>query len=199
MTWSPVKIVGSLPQGVGEHQGTRYPTTRFPFRRVGTRWRICRSAAVLEFSQPREPAVVSSSSGVSSHVTLAESPLAVWVTLEAYGREGYRTIVERHLELAQRLASAIDAAPELERLADVPLNIVCLRYNPGGRSEGELDRLNRRLGEAILSDGRVFAGTTVYAGKVALRPAIVNWRTGPEHIDEFVRVVRELAGQLPSR
>jgi glutamate/tyrosine decarboxylase-like PLP-dependent enzyme len=121
---------------------------------------------------------------------------AVWATLEAYGREGYRTLVERHLELAQRLASAVDAAPELERLADVPLNIVCFRHNPGDRSERELDELNRRLGEAILSDGRVFAGTTVYAGKVALRPAIVNWRTGPEHIDEFVRVVRELAGQL---
>ena len=46
--------------------------------------------------------------------------LAVWATLRAYGRAGYRAMVERHLDLAQRLARRIDEQPELERLADVP-------------------------------------------------------------------------------
>jgi glutamate/tyrosine decarboxylase-like PLP-dependent enzyme len=41
-------------------------------------------------------------------------------TLRAYGRSGYRAMVERHLGLARRLAARVDAAPELERLADVP-------------------------------------------------------------------------------
>jgi hypothetical protein len=59
-----------------------------------------------------------------------------------------------------------------------------------------LDSFNRRLGEALLDDGRVFAGTTVYAGKVALRPAIVNWQTTEADIDAFVAVVRELAARL---
>ena len=43
--------------------------------------------------------------------------LAVWATLRAYGRDGYRAMVERHLELARRLAGAVDAEPELELLA----------------------------------------------------------------------------------
>ena len=60
----------------------------------------------------------------------------------------------------------------------------------------DLDDLNRRLGAALLDDGRVFAGTTVYDGKVALRPAIVNWRTTEADIDFFVEVVRELAARL---
>jgi glutamate/tyrosine decarboxylase-like PLP-dependent enzyme len=118
--------------------------------------------------------------------------LAVWATLAAYGREGYRQLVERHLDLAQQLARRVDEAPDLERLADVPLNIVCFRYNPGGLGEDELNALNERLGEAILADGRVYAGTTLYDGKVALRPAIVNWRTREGDIDVFVEVVREL-------
>jgi hypothetical protein len=33
----------------------------------------------------------------------------------------------------------------------------------------------------------------VYDGKVALRPAIVNWRTTEADVDLFVDVVRELA------
>ena len=121
--------------------------------------------------------------------------LAVWATLRAYGREGYREMVERHLGLAQRVAERVDAAPELERLAEVPLNIVCFRVRPAGMPEPELDDLNRRVGAALLADGRVFAGTTVYGGKVALRPAIVNWQTTEVDVDLLVDVVLELAAR----
>ncbi len=117
---------------------------------------------------------------------------AVWATLRAYGREGYRRMIEGHLDLAQRMARLVDDDPSLERLAEVPLNIVCFRYNPGGRTEEELNALNRRLGDALLEDGRFFAGTTSYAGKVALRPAVANWRTRAEDIDVFVAAVREI-------
>jgi len=122
--------------------------------------------------------------------------LPIWATLAAYGRDGYRDMVEHHLDLAQRLARRVDEAPDLERLADVPLCIVCFRAHPPGADEAGLDDLNRALGAALIEDGRFFAGTTVYAGRVALRPAIVNWRTTAADIDEFVAVLRELLGRL---
>jgi glutamate/tyrosine decarboxylase-like PLP-dependent enzyme len=125
--------------------------------------------------------------------------LPIWATLAAYGRDGYRTMVERHLDLAQHLADRVDAAPDLERLADVRLCIVCLRARPAGVPEEDLDELNRRIGAALLTDGRVFAGTTVYDGRVALRPAIVNWRTTEADIDLFVDVVRELSTTVTAR
>ncbi|TMM38082.1 MAG: aspartate aminotransferase family protein [Actinobacteria bacterium] len=122
--------------------------------------------------------------------------LPIWATLAAYGRTGYRELVERHCDLARYLAATVDAAPDLQRLAEVPLNVVCFRYRPDGRSEAELDDINRRLGEALLDDGRVFAGTTVYNGHVGLRPAISNWRTTAADLDVFVDVVRELGASL---
>jgi glutamate/tyrosine decarboxylase-like PLP-dependent enzyme len=118
--------------------------------------------------------------------------LPVWASLAAYGRAGYRALVERHCELAAHLAAAVDDAPDLERLAEVPLNVVCFRYRPPDLAEPEVDQVNRRLGEALLDDGRVFAGTTLYGGRVALRPAISNWRTTADDLDYFVKVVREL-------
>ena len=118
--------------------------------------------------------------------------LAVWATLRAYGRAGYREMVERHLRLARHLADRIDASHELERLADVPLNIVCFRAHPPGFSEERLNELNARLGDALRADGRVFVGTTTYAGKTALRPAIVNWRTNVPDVELIVDVTREL-------
>jgi glutamate/tyrosine decarboxylase-like PLP-dependent enzyme len=122
--------------------------------------------------------------------------LPVWATLRAYGRDGYRAMIERHLDLARRLAEQVDAEPDLERLADVPLNVVCFRYRPRGAADDLLDDLNRRLGQAVLDDGRVFFGTTVYGGKVAFRPAIVNWRTGPADVDLIVPTVLELGAGL---
>src|SRR5579872_4036594 len=68
--------------------------------------------------------------------------LAVWATLRAYGRVGYREMVERHLALAQHLASRVDGAPELERLAAVPLNIVCFRAHPRDFGEEQLNGFN---------------------------------------------------------
>jgi glutamate/tyrosine decarboxylase-like PLP-dependent enzyme len=121
---------------------------------------------------------------------------AVWATLRAYGRSGYRAIVERHLDLGQHLAAKVDEASDLERLADVPLNIVCFRYRPPGVSEDRLDELNRAIGEAAIEDGRVFFGTTEYGGRVAFRPAPVNWRNRPEDVETIVEVVCEIGARV---
>jgi glutamate/tyrosine decarboxylase-like PLP-dependent enzyme len=118
--------------------------------------------------------------------------LAVWATLAAYGRSGYRAMVERHVALAQRLAGQIKKADDFELLEEPRLNVVCFRYRPRGIAEAELDDFNRRLGQAIIADGRVYFGTTVYAGKVAFRPAIANWRTTERDIDLVLPVTREL-------
>jgi glutamate/tyrosine decarboxylase-like PLP-dependent enzyme len=133
---------------------------------------------------------------LASEMSRRARAIPVWATLRAYGRDGYQAMIERHLELAQRVAEQVDAAPDLERLAEVPLNIVCFRFRPPNVPETELDDLNRRLGAMVLEDGRVYFGTTEYAGKVAFRPAIVNWRTREEDVDLIVEVVRELGAKL---
>lgn len=122
--------------------------------------------------------------------------LAVWATLRAYGRSGLRAMIEEHLDLTAYLARRVDEAPDLERLAEAPLCIVCFRYAPPGTPDAELDALNARLGEALVADGRVFVGTTTYRGRTALRPALVNWRIRRGDVDLFVEVVRELGAEL---
>jgi len=122
--------------------------------------------------------------------------LAVWATLDAYGRNGYRAMIERHVALGKRLADQIRASSDFELLAEPRLNVVCFRYRPEGIPEGELDQLNRGLGLAVIADGTVYFGTTVYAGKVAFRPAIANWRTTERDVDIVLDVVRGLAQRL---
>jgi glutamate/tyrosine decarboxylase-like PLP-dependent enzyme len=118
--------------------------------------------------------------------------LAVWATLRAYGRNGHREMVERHLALARRLGRRVEDESELELLAPVRLNIVCFRHKPAGMDAGELDAHNLALGEDVLADGRVFFGTTRHEEAVAFRPAIVNWRTTERDVDLIADVLLEL-------
>ena len=122
--------------------------------------------------------------------------LAVWATLAAYGRSGYRAIVERCLDNAARLAEQVEGSDDFELLAPVPLNVVCMRYRPPGAANGELDDLNERIGEAVLTDGRVYVGTTRWQGKVAFRPAFVNWRTTSGDVDLILETLRDLGARI---
>ena len=126
--------------------------------------------------------------------------LAVWATLRAYGRNG----LPGDGRAARRRSRATwptgwTALPSLSGSADVPLNIVCFWAHPPGLSGEQLDEPNNRLAAALRADGRVFVGSTTYAGKAALRPAIVSWLTQTEDVDLLVDVTRELtAAELAS-
>ncbi len=121
---------------------------------------------------------------------------AVWATLKAYGRKGHRGIVEHCLDIAGHFAQQVEKHEQLEMMADVPLNIVAFRFNPGGLSEEQLDNLNEQLGEVIVTDGRFMAGTSKLGQRTIFRPAFSNWRTRRQDVEEFAEVVIELGRDL---
>jgi glutamate/tyrosine decarboxylase-like PLP-dependent enzyme len=121
---------------------------------------------------------------------------AVWATLKAYGREGHRRIVEHCLDVASHFADIVDRTQQLERMAEVPLNIVAFRYNPGGLDASELDALNRSLGEAMIEDGRFLLGTSKLGQRTVFRPAFSNWRTRFEDVEALASVLLELGAGL---
>lgn len=124
--------------------------------------------------------------------------IPVWATLRAYGRAGYRDLVERHLDLAQRLARRVDDHPRLELLQEPVLNVVPFRYRrPGVDDATALDALNTAIGAAVIADGRVYAGTTRYRDVVAFRPAIAGWRITEREIDLLADVIVELGDRQP--
>ena len=107
-------------------------------------------------------------------------------------------MVERHLALARHLADRVDAAPELERLADVPLNIVCFRAHPDGLDDAEeLDALNRGSARRCSPTGASSPATTVYGGQG--RPAPGDRQLADDQkadVELLVDVVRELVARL---
>ncbi len=121
--------------------------------------------------------------------------LKIWIQLRWFGLEGLRRRIERHLELAQALASWVDADPDWERLAPVPFSTVCFRWNPTGRSvEGaELDARNATIMDTVNRTGEVFLSHTRLAGRFTIRIAIGNLRTEQRHVERAWALLREAA------
>ncbi|HRD92887.1 MAG TPA: pyridoxal-dependent decarboxylase [Accumulibacter sp.] len=103
--------------------------------------------------------------------------LAAWCALKAFGRQGYRAVVERCVDNAAAFARWVEATPGIELMNPAALNIVCFRILGRGRDEAATDELNRTAVRAIQGDGRAFVTGTVWNGHAAIRAAFDNWQT----------------------
>jgi aromatic-L-amino-acid decarboxylase len=122
--------------------------------------------------------------------------LKLWMVVRAYGADGLAALISGHIELAQRLAAAIEAEPGWELLAPVPFSTVCFRLHPAGvDDEGELRRLNEAVIEHVNADGRAFVSHTDLGGRYAVRVAIGNMATTAEHVDTAWELMREAAAR----
>ena len=103
--------------------------------------------------------------------------LPAWMTLMAYGREGYQDIVERNVDNAKHLGDLITQSIDFQLLAPVRLNCVC--FTLCGKPASEVTLFLNKLTE----NGKVYMTPTVYLGQPAIRAAFVNWRTERGDVD----------------
>jgi glutamate/tyrosine decarboxylase-like PLP-dependent enzyme len=108
--------------------------------------------------------------------------LKVWMTWRAYGSDRLGEVVSQTCDVARVLAARVDREPGLERLAPVPLNIVCFRVRG-------TDKLNREIVADIQEAGIAAPSTTIINGRLAIRAAIVNHRTLAEDAEALVDAV----------
>jgi len=115
--------------------------------------------------------------------------LKTWFTLKVYGTDRLGAAIARTCDLARHLAARVEASPELELMAPVGLNIVCFRLRGP-------DGLNRRVVTALQESGLAAPSTTRLGGRLAIRAAIVNHRTGIADVDRLVAAVLDLGRRL---
>jgi aromatic-L-amino-acid decarboxylase len=121
--------------------------------------------------------------------------LKVWMTWRAYGSAALGDMIAGTCTVARALAERVDREPALERLAPVPLNIVCFRVRGD-----DADGLNREIVADLQEAGIAAPSTTTIGGKLAIRAAIVNHRTEIADVAALVDAVLAAArarGAIP--
>jgi aromatic-L-amino-acid/L-tryptophan decarboxylase len=120
--------------------------------------------------------------------------LRLWLSLRYHGLKAFRAAIQKDLDLAQRLASAIANQPRLELMASVELSAICFRHvgiNP--LAEEELNRHNAAILKRVVQRGHVYLSNATLRGKFCLRACIVNHRTTEADVDSVIPEVMTAA------
>ena len=131
--------------------------------------------------------------------------LKLWFILRYFGHEGLAARIREHCRLAQLFAAWVDAAPLWERLAPVPLSLVCFRACPQRANESEadaaarLDALNEQLMHALNASGAAFLSHTKLNDKFTLRLSIGNINTTEVHVRRVWELLHEHLARLSAR
>lgn len=124
--------------------------------------------------------------------------LKLWMVLRYFGAAGVRERLAEHIRLARLFASWVDAADDFERLAPVPMSVVCFRARPRAEEQSEpaLEAFNQRLLDAVNATGEVFLSHTKLDGRFVLRLAVGNLRTTDAHVARAWTLLRQHAARL---
>jgi glutamate/tyrosine decarboxylase-like PLP-dependent enzyme len=116
--------------------------------------------------------------------------LKIWFLLKIHGARAIQDAIEGNIDVAGHLANLIDASSDFERVAPVPLSIVCFRYKHGD------DAFNKQLMVEVQRDGESYLSNAIIDGRFALRACIVNFRTRTEDADALLASIRRVAARV---
>ena len=119
--------------------------------------------------------------------------IKLWFVLRYFGQQGIISRLRNHVQLAQSLASWVDAAPEWERVAPAPLSLVAFRFISEKLDATALDDANHRIMDRVNKSGEAFITHTVVRGRTCLRVSIGNLKTTHPHVQRLWELLQEAA------
>jgi glutamate/tyrosine decarboxylase-like PLP-dependent enzyme len=122
--------------------------------------------------------------------------LKAWLSFKNYGFDKYARMVEQNVAQASYLASLVEAHPDLELVAPVPLNVACFRFTRPNISAVKLDEINERILVRLQVEGLAAPSGVRLRGKFALRVANVNHRSRREDFEALVADAARLGAEI---
>lgn len=117
--------------------------------------------------------------------------LPAWFSIMAYGKQGYRDIVENNVSLARNFGILIENSNDFKLLAPVRLNTVCFTLKDDDK-QGEVGRFLEMLNHT----GKVFMTPTFYNQHKGIRAAFVNWKTTETDVQLIFDTMNNIITQL---
>jgi aromatic-L-amino-acid/L-tryptophan decarboxylase len=126
--------------------------------------------------------------------------MKLWFHLSLDGVEAIQTRLRRDLINAQWLAGLVEATPHWRVVAPVPLQTVCVRYEPPefASDADALDRHTLTWATAVNASGSAFISPAKLDGRWMVRLSIGAEPTERHHLESVWSTVRHHAESVPS-
>ena len=111
--------------------------------------------------------------------------LAVWMALMAYGKDGFREMVERDCELAQKFAALLEESGVYQVHKPVLINGFAFTLNKENVSDEEIHALER----AIRLEGTTYLNPSGVCGVPHLRCSLSNWSIEEADVEKVAEAV----------
>jgi aromatic-L-amino-acid decarboxylase len=122
--------------------------------------------------------------------------LKLWFLIREQGVAQLQARLRRDLENARWLADEIRATPRWRVLAPVPLQTMCVRYEPAGLDGDALDRHTQAWVERVNSSGAAYLTPAILDGRWMVRVSIGAEATERSHVASLWQTMRAEAEQI---
>jgi len=123
--------------------------------------------------------------------------LKLWAVMRSFGSDALASVLRQHCALATKFAGWVQAEAHWQVVAPVPLSVVCFCYSPPGVSPEAADALNMAILDRVNRTGLAYLSHTKLGGRVILRLAIGNVRTGEGHVAQAWELLQNAATNEP--
>ena len=119
--------------------------------------------------------------------------LKLWCLIRAEGVQRLQARLRRDLANARWLADQVKATPHWKVLAPVPLQTVCVRYEPPGLAGQALDHHTQAWADRVNKSGKAYLTPAQLDGRWMVRVSIGAERTERGHVEALWRLMRQEA------
>ncbi|MGH7452621.1 MAG: pyridoxal phosphate-dependent decarboxylase family protein, partial [bacterium] len=125
--------------------------------------------------------------------------LKLWFVLRYFGVEGIVSRLREHFQLAHLFAEWVEAHPDFERMAPVPLSTICFRAHPHGvDDETVLNQMNEQLMHAINHTGEAFLSHTKLRDRFVIRLVVSHLRVTEADLRRVWEIAQEKLSEVLS-
>jgi aromatic-L-amino-acid/L-tryptophan decarboxylase len=123
-------------------------------------------------------------------LTRASRAIKVWLALQTFGVDAFRTAIDRAMDLTLFAQRRIEADDRLELVTPASLGVLTFRRRgAAGASTAEIDRANERLVAWLAHRGDVLLTATTIGGRYVIRLCVLNHSSGEADVVEALEEV----------
>lgn len=118
--------------------------------------------------------------------------MKVYAILKIHGEQFFIDYLETCYDLGRQFAEMIRQQADFELAHDPQSNILVFRYMQAGVSDEELNRINRRIRQEAVQEGRFYLVQTEINNRIFLRTVLMNPFTTESEMNGLVDYLRQL-------